>query len=347
VALSGKRHISPETVFTFEFLPDNKNPNFKAVDNFISDCKQKNEPFCLFLCSNEPHGPWDKGDASQFNPEKIWMPPFMVDTPDTRKNYCNYLAEINYLDGQVGEALSLLKKHDIAENTLFVFLSEQGNSFPFAKWTCYEVGVQSACVAHWPGKIKAGVVSDAMIEYTDIVPTFIETAGGSPPKNLDGKSFLSVLKGQSNEHKKYTFSLQTTRGINNGSDFYGIRSVRSDNFRYIWNLTPEVLFQNGVTNQKKGWWHSWKQKAKKEKHAAMMVEKYQKRPKEELYDIKNDRYCMNNLVHLPEYKEIKEDLRTNLLNWMEKCGDKGQETEMEALFHQSSNRRERWLKDRQ
>jgi len=67
---------------------------------------------------------------------------------------------------------------------------------------------------------------------------------------------------------------------------------------------------------------------------------------EELYDIKNDRYCMNNLASHTEFQKEKEKLRKELLKWMEDCGDKGQETEMEALFHQSKNTRERWLKNR-
>jgi len=346
VALSGKRHISPESVFPFEYLPGQKNPDFAQVDEFITDSLKNEQPFCLFLCSNEPHGPWDKGDATLFDPEKIWMPPFMVDTPVTRKNYCDYLAEINYLDGQVKDALSLLDKHRIADNTLFIFLSEQGNSFPFAKWTCFEVGVQSGCIARWPGKIKAGTVSDALIEYSDMVPTFIDVAAGAVPSTLDGDSLLPVMTGEKNAHKEYTFSLHTTRGINNGSDFYGVRSVRSQQFRYIWNLTPEVIFRNAVTIPKNAWWASWKEKAKTDTHAAEMIKKYQERPMEELYDIKNDRYCMNNLADNPEYQQEKEKLRKELLRWMEECGDKGQETEMEALFHQSEKTRERWLKAR-
>ena len=193
VALAGKRHIAPESVFPFEYLPGKKNPDFRAVEAFLVESKQNIQPFCLFLCSHEPHRPWDKGNKDQFDPATITMPPFMVDTPETREVYTRYLAEINYLDGQVGKALQLLDKHGLRDNTVFIFLSEQGNSLPFAKWTCYEAGVQSAFIARWPGKIKSGSVSDALLEYSDVVPTFIDVAGGSPPPDLDGKSLLPVL----------------------------------------------------------------------------------------------------------------------------------------------------------
>ena len=54
---------------------------------------------------------------------------------------------------------------------------EQGNSFPFAKWTCYDKGLQSGMVVRWPGKVKAGVQTDAMVEYVDVLPTFLDAAG--------------------------------------------------------------------------------------------------------------------------------------------------------------------------
>ena len=106
--------------------------------------------------------------------------------------------------------------------------------------------------------------------------------------------------------------------------------MRSDKFRYIWNLTPDATFKNNVTTKQSDWWDSWKEKAKKDLHAAKMIRKYQKRPKEELYDIKNDPWCMNNLADLPDYQKEKAQLRTVLLKWMENCGDRGQETELEA-----------------
>jgi N-sulfoglucosamine sulfohydrolase len=81
----------------------------------------------------------------------------------------------------------------------------------------------------------------------DILPTFIEVAGGQKEPVLEGESFLSVLLGQSQHHKDYVYALQTTRGISNGSDQYGIRTIRSEHYRYIINLTPDSPFQNNLT----------------------------------------------------------------------------------------------------
>ena len=99
--------------------------------------------------------------------------------------------EISYYDGH-GEILGLLDKHGLSENTMVMVVSEQGNGFPFAKWTCYESGLLTMIV-RWPGKVKAGSETDAMVEYVDVTPTFIDIAGGEPIVPLDGRSCLPVL----------------------------------------------------------------------------------------------------------------------------------------------------------
>ncbi|MCK4957960.1 MAG: sulfatase-like hydrolase/transferase, partial [Planctomycetes bacterium] len=265
----------------------------------------------------------------------IELPPYFVDTQETRDNMVNYLAEITYYDGQVGEALALLDKHEVADNTLVIVVSEQGSSFPFAKWTCYDSGLQSAFIARWPKKIRPGSVSDAMIEYLDVLPTYIEAAGGTPPQKLDGKSLLPVLLGKKTRHKDYVYGEMTTRGINNGSDYFGIRSIRSKQFKYVWNFTPEEQFQNAATRGVM--WDSWVAKAAGDPDAAERVYRYQNRPGEELYDITTDQYEWTNLADNPEYAEIKADLRQRLLDWMEEMGDEGQQTELEALEHLAKN----------
>lgn len=337
VALSGKRHISPKEVFPFEYLAGNKNPDFKAISAFMASCKKGGTPFCLFACSNEPHTPWNKGDPSRYDAAKLKLPPYFVDTRETRVSMTKYLAEITYYDGQVGDCLKLLDKHGLADNTLVIVVSEQGSSFPFGKWTCYDTGLQSAFVARWPGKIEPGAVSDAMIEYVDVLPTYIEAAGGTPAAALDGRSLLAVLGGKATEHKKYVFGEMTTRGINNGSDYFGIRSVRSRRYKYIWNFTPEVKFRNACTSS--AIFKSWRNKAAGSPDAADKVRRYEHRPGEELYDMTKDPYEWNNLADDPDFSQVKAELKATLLAWMKACGDKGQQTELEARRHQGRGRK--------
>ena len=329
VALSGKKHINPREAFPFEYSGKN-NPDMQVIDSLMEECAGSDTPFCLFACSNEPHSPWNKGDASRYPPDELELPVYWVDSPDLREKYSRYLAEITYFDSQVGEILDLLDKHGLGEETVVMVVSEQGNGFPFAKWTCYDHGLQSAMVVRWPGKIAPGSESDAMVEYVDVVPTFIELAGGTPPEVLDGRSFVPVLRGETDHHKDYVYGIQTTRGIFQGPDHYGRRSIRSETFKLIHNLDPSARFYNGIAQQP--YFKDWEAKAAAgDRRAAELVERYYSPPEFELFDIVHDPLEQQNLADDPDHAEVLADLKRRLAAWMESQGDLGQETEMAAI----------------
>ena len=335
VALIGKSHVAPNSVFPWNLYVPSRNGelDFEALRKFVADCKSESTPFCVIVASNQPHTPWNKGDASQFDAQKLTLPPMYVDIPKTRQAFTRYLAEINFMDNEFGSMLKVLDNEQVSNNTVVVYLSEQGNSLPFAKWTCYDAGVHSACIVRWPGVVQSGSVSDALVEYVDMVPTFVDIAGGKPTAPMDGVSFKKVLNGSKKEHKQYTFSLQTTRGINQGSPYYGIRSVSDGRYRYIVNLTPEATFKNVVTEQLP-LYKKWEEMAAQgDAHAKEVTQKYQHRPAVELYDVSTDPYCQHNLAENADYKEIMVRLDRELKNWMKLCGDEGQATEMQALKH--------------
>jgi uncharacterized sulfatase len=341
VALSGKTHISPRESFPFEYSgefrnadPANSGP-YPTIDKLVSESKAAGSPFCLFACSNEPHTPYTKGDPAAYPPASLVLPPSFVDTEQTRYQYSKYLAEITYFDAQCGALLRLLDKHDIVENTLVMVVSEQGSGFPFAKWTCFELGLTSGMIARWPGKIQPGTRSAALVEYCDVTPTFLDAAGLETPASMDGKSFLPVLLGERTEHKTYTFGIQTTRGIGNGSEVFGIRACGTKTHRYIRNLHPDAVFKNVVTRpggDRADFWTSWQARAESgDEHARQMVHKYQHRPAEELYDVTNDPHCLNNLIGKPGSERLTNELSRELDAWMESQGDRGAETE--AIAH--------------
>ena len=338
-ALSGKTHINPLGAFPFEYLSEGyieyeernrTNPDFRSVDKFLGDCAKTDTPFGLILCSNEPHSPWNQGDSSTYPPDQLKLPPTFFDTPSFREVYSRYLAEITYFDRQVGEALALLEKHGLRENTMVVVSTEQGSAFPFAKWTCYDAGVGTGLVVSWPGHIAPGSVSEALVELTDVMPTFLEAAGIAPPADLDGRSFLPVLLGQSTTHRDYVFSLQTTRGIFFGPEHYGIRSVRDDRYRYVLNFAPEATFQNWTTTQP--WFKEWLAAGEAgNAEAARLAHTYQHRPAEELYDCETDPWNQRNLIDDPSLTPRLNHLREQLAQWMQAQGDQGQATEMAAI----------------
>ena len=139
----------------------------------------------------EPHVPWVMGDASAYPKELLKLPPNIADTPVTRDAFSRYLAEITYMDGQVGDIMNVLDSSGKANDTLVLFTSEQGAQFPGCKWTNWDTGLHTALVARWPGKIAPDTRSRAMVQYADVLPTLIEAGGGDPSGGAyDGRSFL-------------------------------------------------------------------------------------------------------------------------------------------------------------
>ncbi|GHB64801.1 sulfatase-like hydrolase/transferase [Persicitalea jodogahamensis] len=335
VALGGKQHYGPAENFPLEYLGKAKgrdsDPDFGNIDRFLNSASTEKQPFCLFVCSNQPHSPWNRGDTTLFDKNKIKLPPFYADLPQTREDFRDYLAEVNYLDGQVKQTLDLLEKYHLSDNTIFVFASEQGNSFPFSKWTCYNVGLKSALIVRWPGKVQPNTVSDALVEYSDITPTFIDMAGGEAVDGLDGESLVPVLTGQKTEHKQYTYGQMTTRGIIRGSEYYPIRSVSNGKFRYIVNLTPEVEFRNVINAS--SFFEEWVEDARTNPGTKALVHKHGYRPPEELYDDETDPYNQHNLIADGKLAAVKAELKEQLRQWMEHTGDRGILTELLALEH--------------
>ncbi len=328
--LSGKKHILPESVFPFEYSGKDNNPDMAAIGTFLGECSEKKTPFLLIATSNEPHSPHDKGGSSVYPPGKIQLTPIQADTPATRKKLSGYFAEITYFDSQIGGVLAALDEKGLKDNTLVIVLSEQGYDLPVAKWTCYDAGLHSACVVRWPGKVKPASSNKAIVEYTDVVPTFLEAAGLPLPEVLDGKSFLPVLLGKTDAGKKYTYGEETSKGIIAGPEHYGIRSVRNERYRYIRNFTPEVEFVNVSTRG--ALFLSWiKAGANGNAHAAKLVRNYQHRPAEELYDCDADPWNQDNLIGDKSLEPVLTDLRTHLDAWMKSQGDEGQATEEKAL----------------
>ncbi len=188
VGLTGKRHVNPQKAFPFEHVPGfpegctglKTTHSMKGVREFVT--RDPSQPFCLVVASINPHAPWTGGDPSVFNPDKLRLPPQFVDTKVTREFYARYLAEIGLLDKEVGDVVSLLDSEGLRDNTLVVFVSEQGTQFAGAKWTNWSAGVKAGMIASWPGVIEEGTSTSAIVQYEDILPTFIELAGGERPE---------------------------------------------------------------------------------------------------------------------------------------------------------------------
>lgn len=342
--LIGKKHFGPEQSFPYDFLGGRDGDNGKGQDIDLTKAeayikKSGNKPYFLMVTSNQTHTPWNRGDASAYPPASIKVPAGFEDTPLTRQSLSKYYAEITYLDSLVGVCLDIVERSGQKDNTIVIFTSEQGNSFPFAKWTCYDKGLQTAFIARWPKHIKAGSRNAAMTQYVDVVPTLIDMAGADPTKintgtkdaagyaGFDGKSFKNVLFGQVSHFRDFVFGVHTTRGIINGSEAYAIRSARNNKYLYIHNLNYMNAFSNTLINTPL--YKSWM--AKNPTGRALF---YQQRPEEELYDIQKDPSQLNNLAAKPTFAREKNTLKAALSVFMKQQGDRGIPTEMDALSRQ-------------
>lgn len=320
VGLAGKTHIKPAGVYPFEEVPgfdENcvREPtlphSLDGVKGFIS--RDAAQPFCLVVALTEPHVPWVMGDASAYPPRAIKLPENLADTPLTRQNFARYLAEITYMDGQVGEILKTLEDAKVDSNTLVLFTSEQGAQFPGNKWTNYDTGLHTSIVARWPGVVPAGRRTPALVQYADVLPTFIELAGGKPDAAaFDGSSFAAVLRGSSEQHREYTYAMH-----NNYPEGppYPIRSVSNGEWRYIRNLTPQRIYIEkhlmGRTEHNP-YWGSWVFSATENPRHLHLVERFLHRPAEELYHTSEDRFEMKNLADDPAHAEMKARLAKEL-----------------------------------
>lgn len=347
--LIGKRHYGSEKSFPFDYLGGRDSDNGKGQDinlevaeNYITESKDK--PYFLIVASNQPHSPWTRGDASAYPPSEIELPPNFEDTEITRKQMSRYFAEITYLDSLVGVCLDIVERSGQKDNTVVIFTTEQGASLPFGKWTCYDQGLHAGFIVRWPGKIKAASRVKALTQYVDVVPTLVDIAGGAPQEvntgnkdalgatGFDGRSFKELLIGKDRPFRQYVFGVQTTKGIINGSDAYGIRSSRDDRYLYIHNLNSENKFSNVLV---KGLiFKQWKAEGTKGRAAI-----YETRPSEELYDIQNDPYQIVNLAANSSFNNIKSGLKSALTIFMAQQRDLGIETEMTATQRQPKSRK--------
>lgn len=330
VGLTGKYHVTPETAFPFEILEgfDSNCVRDPTLPHSLDGIREfmrrtKDQPFCLVVGLVEPHVPWVMGDASAYPPKKIELPPTMADTLVSRQEFGRYLAEITYMDAQVGEILGELEASGAAPDTLVFFTSEQGAQFPGCKWTCWDSGLRTALVARWPGRVPAGRRADAMVQYADVLPTLVELAGGNPAApeyRFDGVSFTAALRGG---ESRRTFAYGMHNNIPEGPP-YPIRTVTDGTWRFIRNLSPDCLYiEKHLMGPKNLYWPTWLNTSWDRPETYALIHRYMRRPAEELYHTAADPYELTNLAGDPRHAKIQARLSAELDRWMKDQGDPG------------------------
>lgn len=337
--LAGKIHVRPREVFPFELVEgierncvsETATYDDEEIGKFFT--RDPREPFCLVAALVVPHIPWTVGDPSHFVPAELKLPPYLADTPDTRQQFAKYLAEIEVLDQQVGALLEQLDKSGKKDNTLVIFTSEQGAQLPFCKWTNWNTGIHTAFVVRWPGHTKTGKRTDALIQYVDVLPTLMEAAGGNPVlEGFDGSSFLPVIKGARDTHRKFAYFMHNN--IPEGPP-YPIRSVTDGRYHYIRNLQPRKLYiEKHITGRmpRNPYWESWMFQSWDDEHTLQMIQRYMLRPPEQLYRLDLDPNEMEDLAGDPDQHKAMSRLAEELDRWMQEQGDPGASIDTKASW---------------
>jgi N-sulfoglucosamine sulfohydrolase len=334
VYMAGKKHYGPAEAFPFIDLKKSENTYsdsdslisgyFKAMEKIFN---HNDQPFFIMAATSLPHTLFGLKEGypepTNYQPKEIPIPPYLVDTLETRTQRAGYYELVSQLDTEIGTLLTILNNSKAKENTIVIYASDHGAGFAFEKWTNYDAGIRVPLIVKWPNNIIANSQSDALVSLIDLLPTLLEAADGEAPSTIDGQSFLPVLKGNSSSHRELIFATHTTLGIRNASDASPIRTVRSERFKYIRNLNPSGIFTNNVTEKGQGGWFSWQKKAGNDLFAKQRVQLYQHRPAEEFYDLLNDPYELNNLAGQAPYKEQQDYLNKALDNWMVEQNDLG------------------------
>jgi arylsulfatase A-like enzyme len=293
-----------------------------AAAEFLKS-RDRAKPLCLFVGSNWPHVPWPT-EAPGFDPAKLTLPAGSIDTRVTRQWRARYATAVSNADQNLGTILEAARA-SLGENTLYVMSGDHGAQWPFAKWNCYEAGVCVPLIVSWSGTVKPGARTSAMVSWIDLLPTLLEAVGGKPPDDIDGRSFLPVLRGERDTHRDRIF---TTHSGDGNWNVYPIRAVRDGDWKYIRNLHPEFAFTTHIDLPanlgQRAYFKTWEAAATRNVEAAAIVKRYHERPAEELYDLKSDNTEQQNLAGDPAQSEKLNQLRKTLDEWLQQQGDRFQ-----------------------
>jgi len=286
-----------------------------AAVEYLQARKSK-KPLCIFVGSNWPHVPWPR-PAPDADLSQAALPPSQADTPETRRARIAYAAAVKLMDDELGRVMTAAHETLGSDNLVTMMSSDHGAQFPFGKWNCYDVGIRVPLIVSWPGVIAPGSHTDAMVSWVDILPTLVDMGGGKPDQSLDGKSMLPVLTGEAKAFRERIFTTHTADGKMNN---YPMRSVRTQDWKLILNLTPEAMYTTHIDlepNAHKpkywgGYWATWEKAAETDPDIAAKVKRYRYRPAVELYDLANDPHELNNLADDPQQAERVKELRATL-----------------------------------
>ena len=273
--------------------------------------RKEGQPFFARMTFHGTHRTWKRDPERPIATEDVELPPYYYDNDFVRRDWANGLEQLQLCDRELGELMEQIDKEGLRENTIVIFLADNGRCHIRGKQFLYEPGVKVPMIIRWPGKIKPGQRSDVMVNTLDIVKTVIDLAGAKTQIPLHG---MNLFGNEINE-REYLFFARDRMDETHDA----MRSVRSkDGLKLIHNLMPERPYLQ--YNQYKE--TSYPVLAEMNYlYLTGQLNEVQARffaatkPEYELYDLNNDPYEINNLADDAEYAAQKATLLAALNDW--------------------------------
>ena len=309
--------------------------NFSGAFAKFLEARPKDKPFCYWLGASDPHRPYKKGSgvASGMDLSKIKLFDHYPDSEMIRSDVADYYFEVQRFDSDVANALDLLAKAGLAENTIVVMTGDHGMPFPRCKSNLYDSGARVPMAVRWPKVIKPGRLVSDFVSTTDLAPTFLHATGADIPAAMTGKSWLNIFEsdksGRIESSRAYVLTGKERHvAAQEAPDGGGtpMRAIRTDDFLLIRNYRTD-RWPSGTPNWKSafisGAWladcdngpaktYMVDNRDKDEEHRFKYDITFGKRPEFELYDMKSDPAQTNNVAYQANYTKIVRQLAGRL-----------------------------------
>ena len=313
----GKLHVEPAAIYPFDFsrLNDPRNVVRMAEEarQFFNQCA--GTPFFLLVGFADPHRSalrfgneksYPGVEPVVYSPDDVIIPPFLPNQPEVRTELAEYYQSVSRMDLGVGMMLKALEAAGRSDETLVLYISDNGMPFPGAKTTLYDPGVNLPMIVRSPAQKERSRVQDAMVTYTSITPTILDWTGVPPPDYpLHGASILPILEESSPKGWDEVYFSHTFHEI---TMCYPMRGMRTRKYKYLHNLIHDQVYPFASDLYDSPTWQGVLQRGDKQM-GVKNVEAFLRRPEEELYDLENDPHELHNLAGSEKYAAVLEDLR--------------------------------------
>jgi N-sulfoglucosamine sulfohydrolase len=327
----GKIHVGPDHVYPWEVRVESPSRNVDWIAgeaaSFFEATKADERPFFLTVAYMDPHrdssrGGFGNGESEVsaadpvYDPASVTVPHFLNDIPEVRQELAEYYRSIGRVDRGVGLILRALQFAGLDNETLVVFLSDNGPPFLNSKTTLYDAGIRLPFIIRNPQGVP-GVRNPNLVSFIDILPTFLDWAGHSAeqttkPRRL-GRTILPILdKPSVQDGWTRVFGSHTFHEITN---YYPTRFIRTGRYKYHRNIAWKLDFPFSTDIYASLSWEGIRKSSEPVMIGARPLTSYINRPAEELYDMDEDPKEVVNLALNPAYRELVLQFRQQIEEW--------------------------------